>query len=270
MMVEFELIALRCERVLDRIGLDHALAAHDGDALEVRRAYPVDDLVTLGAGAEEHAHVEKVGEGRGGADRLDPVDQNALVIGRDDAQGRRGGVRAGIGAVDLRVDEMRRDDQVVVHRVLPEVADVVGKPAPFGTDRMLLPRLRIVDIGDQHVVLRVGRARHRRGHEVLHDEFEVFALADQLFLVAMLVPRHRAPRAALVDEGEEILQVSPVVQVEEFGGALRIVAGQRVRRDIVDLLVADPDDAAVVERREILLAGSQHADPPRLAAGGFS
>ena len=53
----------------------------------------------------------------------------------------------------------------------------------------------------------------------------------------------------LVDEGEEILQIGAVVQIEEFGGALRIVARQRVRRDIVDLLVADPDDAAVIERR---------------------
>ena len=152
---------------------------------------------------------------------------------------------------------MRRDDQVVVHRVLPEIADIVGEPAALGTDRMLLPRLRIVDIGDQHVVLRVGRARHRRRHEVLHDEFEISALADQLLLVAVLVPGHRAPQALLVDEGEEILQVLAVMQVEEFGGALRVVARQRMGGDVVDPLVADPDDAAVIR------AHSRYCSPVR-------
>ena len=206
--------------------------------------------------------MEEVAERGSGADRLDAVDEDAFVVGRDDAQRRRSGVRVGVGAVGLRIDEMRRDDKVVVHRVLPEVADVVGEPAALGADRRLLPRLGIVDVGHQHVVLRVGRARHRRRDEMLHDEFEIPALADQLFLVAVLKPRHRAAHAVLVDEGQDVLQVLAVVQVEEFGGALRVVARQRVGGDVVDLLVADPDDAAVVERVEILLAGSQHVVPP--------
>ena len=160
----------------------------------------------------------KSAKAEAGADRLDAVDQDAFVVGRDDAQRRRGGVRVGVGAVGLRIDEMRRDDQVVVHRVLPEIADVVGEPAALGADRCLLPRLGIVDIGDQHVVLRRRACAARRRHEVLHDEFEIFALADQLFLVAVLVPGHRAPHAALVDEGEDVLQV-------RRGGA-----GRRIRR----------------------------------------
>jgi hypothetical protein len=35
-----------------------------------------------------------------------------------------------------------------------------------------------------------------------------------------------------------------------------------MRRDIVDLLVANPDGAAVIDRVEILLAGAQHGGPP--------
>ena len=189
---------------------------------EVRRADAVDDLVALGAGTEEHAEMQEVAERRGGADRLDAVDQDAFVVGRDNAQRRRIGVRVGVGAVGLRIDEMRRDDEVVVHRVLPEIADVVGEPAALGADRRLFPRLGIVDVGDQHVVLRIGRARHRRRHEVPHDEFVIAALADQLFLAAVLEPHHRAAHAVFVHEGELVLQVRPPVQVEEFGGARRV------------------------------------------------
>ena len=173
-------------------------------------------------------------------------------------QRRRIGVRVGIGAIGLRIDEMRRDDQIVVHRVLPEIADVVGEPAAVGADRCLLPWLGIVDVGHQHVVLRVGRARARRRDEVLHDEFEIFALADELFLGAVLIPGHRAAHAVLVDKGQDVLQVLAVVQVEEFGGALGVIARQRMGGDVVDLFVADPDHAAVVERVEIVLAGAQH------------
>ena len=66
----------------------------------------------------------------------------------------------------------------------------------------------------------------------------------------------------LIDEGELILQILAIVQVEKFRSALGIVARQRMGRNIVDLLVADPDNAAIVERVEIVLAGSKHAASP--------
>ena len=93
---------------------------------------------------------------------------------------------------------------------------------------------------------------------MLHDEFEIFALADELFLGAVLEPRHRAAHAVLVDEGQDVLQILAVMQVEELGGALGVVARQRMGGDVVDLLVADPDHAAVIERVEIVLPGAQH------------
>jgi hypothetical protein len=53
------------------------------------------------------------------------------------------------------------------------------------------------------------------------------------------------------------------VQVEELGRARRVIAGQRMGRDVVDLLVPDPNDATVVQRLEILLASPQHWRSPR-------
>src|SRR4029453_12127719 len=88
------------------------------------------------------------------------------------------------------------------------------------------------------------------------------ALAHQLAFRSMLEPGHRAPLTLRVDEGEHVLQVGPMVQVEELGDALGVVAGRRVGRDVVDLLVADPDGAPVVEGLQIVLAGSQHDVPP--------
>jgi flavin-dependent dehydrogenase len=41
-----------------------------------------------------------------------------------------------------------------------------------------------------------------------------------------------------------------------------VVPRQRMGGDVVDLLVAHPDDASVVQRFEILPAGAQHASPP--------
>ena len=98
----------------------------------------------------------------------------------------------------------------------------------------------------------------RRRDELLHDEFEVFALADELFLAAVLEPHHRAAHAVLIHEGQDVLQILAMMQVEELRRALGIVARQRMGGDVVDLLVADPHDAAVVERVQILLAGAQH------------
>jgi hypothetical protein len=75
-------------------------------------------------------------------------------------------------------------------------------------------------------------------------------------------PHHRAAHALLVDEGELVLKIGPPVQVEEFRGALGVVARQRMRRDIVDLGVSDPDIPAVIERLKILFAGAKQGVPP--------
>jgi len=50
------------------------------------------------------------------------------------------------------------------------------------------------------------------------------------------------------------------MQIEKLRRALGIVARHRVRRDIIDLFVAHPDDSSVIEGLEILLAGAQHVD----------
>ena len=101
-----------------------------------------------------------------------------------------------------------------------------------------------------------------------HDEFVITALADQFFLAAMLEPHHRAAHAVFVDEGELVLQIRAPMQIEKFRSALRIVARERVRSDVVDFGVADPDGAAVVQRLEIVLARSQHDDLPPTRRSG--
>src|SRR4029078_6876853 len=54
------------------------------------------------------------------------------------------------------------------------------------------------------------------------------------------------------------------MQVEKLGHALGIIAREGVRCDVVDLLVTHPDNAPVVQRLEILLAGAQHGCSPCL------
>ena len=54
----------------------------------------------------------------------------------------------GVRAVGLRIDEVRSNDEIVLHGELPEIADVVGEPASVRPDRRLLPGLGIVDVGD--------------------------------------------------------------------------------------------------------------------------
>jgi hypothetical protein len=81
----------------------------------------------------------------------------------------------------------------------------------------------------------------------------------------VLIPSHGAPHAALVHVSELVLKVGTIVQVEELGGARCVIARGRMGGDIIDLFVADPDDAPVVERLEILLPGSQHAGFPESA-----
>ena len=98
---------------------------------------------------------------------------------------------------------------------------------------------------------------------MLHDEFVILALADKLALAAVVEPGHRTPHALRVDEGQHVVKLGLVMQVEELGGALRVVAGRRVGRDVVDLLVADPDGATVVERFEILDPGPHRGVLPQ-------
>src|SRR5262249_42721756 len=67
------------------------------------------------------------------------------------------------------------------------------------------------------------------------------------------------------------------LHVVDRGYAVRRVLERRVLRHIVDALVADIDDAAVVEALEVLLAGSQHdaslargVSYPRVLQGAFA
>jgi hypothetical protein len=82
---------------------------------------------------------------------------------------------------------------------------------------------------------------------VLHDEFVISALPDQLLLAAVLKPHHRAALTVLVDEGEQVLQFAAPMKIEEFRHALCIAARQRMCGNIVDPRIADPDLAPVIE-----------------------
>jgi hypothetical protein len=106
--------------------------------------------------------------------------------------------------------------------------------------------------------LRIGCARHRRRDELFHDEFEIAALAHQFVFAAVLEPHHRTARALFIDESERVPQVFAAVQVEKLGGVLGVIARKRMGGDVVGLLVADPDRAAVVEGFEIMRSGPQH------------
>ena len=48
------------------------------------------------------------------------------------------------------------------------------------------------------------------------------------------------------------------MQVKKFRGSRRVLTGERMGRDVVDLCVADPHVASVVKRLEVVLTRSQH------------
>ncbi|MCY1218110.1 hypothetical protein D9M72_300450 [compost metagenome] len=153
-----QFVALRGERVLDGIVLDHALAADDGHARSVDRRGGKDDLVARDAGAEEHADVDPVGKGDAGADRLDPRHDDAPVVLLDHAQPGRALLGIRVRAVHLRVDELRRAVQVMLLGEVDEVDDVLRLDLALGADCLRFPRRRIVDVGLEHVVVDVRRA----------------------------------------------------------------------------------------------------------------
>ena len=56
------------------------------------------------------------------------------------------------------------------------------------------------------------------------------------------------------------------MQIEEFGGTLRIFTCERMGGDVVDFAFADPDATPIIQRLEIVLARSQHCDLPVMRA----
>ncbi len=242
--------------MLDRIVLHGALAANHGDALGVDRGHREDDLFGRETRAEEYADMDPVAECGSGADCLDAVDDDALLVGLDNAQRRRARLRVRRRTIGLRIDELRRAVQIVVPRELEEVDDVLRQPPPLGADRGVFPGLRIVDIGEQRVIVGVGHARKRRTTELAHDGLVISALAPHLFLVAVAEPLHRAANAVLIDEGHDVLQILAVMQVVKIGNAAGIAASLRMGCDVVDLLVSDPYIAAVIEGFQILCASA--------------
>ena len=151
---------------------------------------------------------------------------------------------------------MRRAIEVVVPGEFEELDDVVRKPPALGADRGLFPRLRIIDIGEQRIVVGIGHARERGAADLAHDGLVIFALAPHLFLVAVTEPLHRAANAVFIDEGHDVLQILAVMQVIEIRDAAGIVAGLRMGCDVVDLLIADPHITAVIESFQILRTGA--------------
>jgi hypothetical protein len=74
----------------------------------------------------------------------------------------------------------------------------------------------------------------------------------------MAVPLHCTSLTILVNISHDVLQIGPMMQVVEICMALRIVACFRVRGNVVDLFVSNPDLTPVIQGFKVLTTGSNH------------
>src|SRR6185437_7258361 len=91
------------------------------------------------------------------------------------------------------------------------------------------------------------------------DEVVVVPPGDELLLAARKEPVLRPALAVLVDEGEDVLVLGVVVQVVVLGDRLRVAAGLRMRRDVLDQLALAEHAPAVANGLEVVGTGTDHS-----------
>ena len=184
------------------------------------------------------------------------ADDEAFVGLTDDACGvlllACGRVRS--RAVALGVQQRVRHDQVLATQAIPQCAGVVGVALVGLTEVLGSGGVR-----RHHAVHEVGpAAQHAAVHPGPHGHG--LAPAPQIVGVAGLEVGHREPLVTL-GVAELLGECGVELLVEQLGNGVRHAGEQRVIGNRVDALALDPDLPPVAQALQVLLAGSQHAEP---------
>ena len=87
-----------------------------------------------------------------------------------------------------------------------------------------------------------------------------FSLDAKPIPVVVVLPLPRAPHSILINEGQDILQIRTMMQVIKLGYAICVVARQRMRRNVVDLLVSTQTTRPSL--RTPIILGCTHVSSP--------
>ncbi len=201
--------------------------------------------------------MDDVGDRAAGRELLRARDHDAVVALLDDAgvERRIALLVRGLAAVDLRWDDRVAGIDVVVAHVLVVGDDVIGE-LPVSADHEDVRRRRIAGKEAGNVV---GRAAHQPEGRFRTGLVEQPPRA-QVGMAMRNLPGapDRLPRLGR-REGHALAVLGRCRDVEEPRDRARRLAERRVRRHVLDLLAIDEDLPPVIERTEILCAGSQRA-----------
>ena len=147
-----------------------------------------------------------------------------------------------------RIDEIERAIPVVLSQELQEVVNVFRQVSAFCAYRLPFPYVGIVRIRRERVIVSIRQTSKGSARYLPQDGLMEFSLDAKPIPVVVVLPLPRAPHSILINEGQDILQIRTMMQVIKLGYAICVVARQRMRRNVVDLVVSDPDDTTVVKK----------------------
>ena len=251
-----ETVGERVVQFADGVALER-LARPQAQARRVRRDDAGDRLllVALGQGLDI-ADPDVIAEGGTGREHLDAADDHAVVSLRGNGERRRRGGFGRAAGEALVLAAGRRRHRMREKEVLAFAPLVIGEQVGGEGSAPAVEHLRLHGGARDVATDEVRRAPHHAVGEVgdglgrARPAFQVLARAG-----AQVV--HGVALAALL-EAQQVAVAGLEPGVEHLRVGARRVAKAGMGGDVVDLLAADIDDAAVTQRFQVSLAGAYH------------
>src|SRR5262249_35744354 len=138
---------------------------------------------------------------------------------------------------------------VVGGNALPLVSNVLGERdlAPVGGPRVVLPRLRIIDLRVHHDMHAGRRTSEDASLEMPEPELMKGATPSSVLFGPGQEPMHALAHAVVIDERQDILVLRSVVQVVVLGNGCGVPAGLGVGGDIADQLATNVDPSSITK-----------------------